>query len=257
MLAGRFTAKTIKHEFIFRKYVTCKGCGYHLIGELQKGHVYYRCHTPGCAISMREEAIASVVGQKLDRLEFSLEEKAYLATRIQKLKANWVEEKGKQLTASNVKLQQVSDRLSRLTDAFLDGTIEKELFEERKTALLFEKRATEDQLNRLKDPQIFVPDTIQIFLELAGSPYSLYQSTMTDKKRRLLNIITSNFSASPECLDFAYAVPFDEVAEREKSIDGRPSKVVHRTLDKLLASLATKMEAMHSVTTALEPESSD
>jgi site-specific DNA recombinase len=152
-----------------------------------------------------------------------------------------------------LQLQQTSDRLNRLTDAFLDGTIDKEPYEERKTALLFEKRGVEDQLNRLKDPRVSVPDMTQKFLELAGSAYSLYQTMTTAQKRSLLIIVTSNFSASPGSLDFAYTVPFNEVAEREKSIDGRPSQEVHRTLDNLLASLAAKTEAMRSVTAALDP----
>src|SRR5712691_1441193 len=36
------------HDFLFRRLLTCKLCGYSLSGELQKGHVYYRCHTQTC-----------------------------------------------------------------------------------------------------------------------------------------------------------------------------------------------------------------
>jgi hypothetical protein len=256
MLAGRYTTRTKVHDFLFRRYVTCEGCGYHLIGELQKGHVYYRCHTPDCPLkSIREEAIANVVEEKLDRLEFSAGEKAYLAIAIQKLKANWLQEREKLLAGSTVKLEQVSQRLTRLTDAFLDGTIEKDFFEERKTALLFEKRSIEDQLNLLKDPKRSIPDTIQKFIELAGTAYSLYKTAMTAKKRRLLKIVTSNLSADAETLDFAYAIPFNDIANRGKRTDGGPSKVVHRTLDQLLVSLATKTEALHLVMDALERDS--
>jgi hypothetical protein len=186
---------------------------------------------------MREEAVATVVERNLRELQFTGAEREYLAERIQVLKANWFQEKERQLGNLNMKFQQVSERLNRLTDAFLDGTVEKELYEERKTALLFEKRAIEDQLNDLKTGRRSIPDEVEKFIELAGSAYSLYQTPITEKKRRLLKIVTSNCSAGEENLEFAYAIPFLQIANREKSNDGRPSKVVYRTLDALLTSL--------------------
>jgi len=154
-----------------------------------------------------------------------------------------------------VTLQQITERLNRLTDAFLDGTVEKNIYEERKTALLREKRSTEDQLNRLKDPRASVPDTVQKFLELAGSTYSLYKTAMIEKKRRILQIVTSNFAVCSGTLDFAYAIPFNEVAERENNTDGRPRKVIHRTLDKLVTSLVSQLEALSHLVLAFAPVS--
>ena len=191
---------------------------------------------------MREETIVRAVEQGLRALQFTNAEKGYLAKRIQVLKANWFEEKEKQVGNLNVRLVQVSERLNRLTDVFLEGTVEKEVYEERKTALLFEKRAIEDQLNDFKTGKTSIPAKVQEFVELAGEAYSLYQTPITEKKRRLLKIVTSNCSADGETLDFAYAIPFNQIASREKTTDGRPSKVVHRTLDALLASLRTTIE---------------
>ena len=175
--------------------------------------------------------------RSLRELQFTGAEKDYLAKRIQVLKANWFKEKEKQLGNLNVTFQQVSERLNRLTDAYLDGTVDKELYEDRKAALLFEKRAIEDRLSDLKTGKTSIPEEVQKFLELAGDAYSLYKTPITGKKRRLLKTVTSNCSVDEENLDFAFAIPFREVAKREKSIDGRASKVVHRTLDALLKQL--------------------
>jgi hypothetical protein len=202
--------------------------------------------------AIREEAVSTVVEQCLRDLEFTDEEKAYLATRIQALKANWFKEKETQFSNLNVMFQQISERLSRLTDAFLDGTIEKEIYEERKTSLLFEKRAIEDRLNDLKSNKTSIPEEVEKFIELAGDAYSLYQTPITEKKRRLLKVVTSNCSADAETLDFAYVIPFREVAQREKNIDGRPSKVVHRTLGALLDSLMTHIERCASANAAFD-----
>lgn len=53
-----------RHEFLFRGLFTCGICGWVLLGEHQKGHVYYRCHTPhkpGTCI--REENLAAAIEQ--------------------------------------------------------------------------------------------------------------------------------------------------------------------------------------------------
>jgi site-specific DNA recombinase len=237
-LAGRFNTRTAVHQFLFRRLIQCKGCGYSLIGEVQKGHVYYRCHTKDCpATGIREEAIDDAVRQGLGRLQFSEEEKAYLATAIQDLKARWVDEKEQQLGNLNVKLQQVSERLSRLTDAYLDQAIERGLFEERKVSLLFERRAIEDRLGDLKTNKRSIPDELQNFLELAGDAYFLYKAAIPEKKRQLLKNVVSNLSFDQNTLEFAYAIPFREIATREHEADGRPSKV--GTLISVSSSLET------------------
>jgi site-specific DNA recombinase len=255
MLQGRFNTRTKIHDFLFRRYVTCKGCGYSLIGERQKGYVYYRCHTKTCNMTgIREEEIAAFVDQSLQKLSFIANEKVYLSRAIARLKANWLEDKERQLAVLNARLQQIAERLNRLTDAYLDQAIGRELYEDRKTALLFEKKSIEGQFTDLKENRRSVPAELQKFIELAGEAYSAYQMAIPEKKRRLLKMVTSNFTASEDSLDFAYAIPFNEVANRECDRDGSPSKGVGRTLDQLLTSLTAKIEAMPSVAFALEEE---
>ena len=48
ILSGRKYVATTRHDFVFSRLVKCAGCGRSLIGEQQKGHVYYRCHSLPC-----------------------------------------------------------------------------------------------------------------------------------------------------------------------------------------------------------------
>jgi site-specific DNA recombinase len=245
ILDGRLTARPEKHDFLFRKLVKCHACGYSLIGEIQKGHVYYRCHTAHCpATGIREEIIENTVSDNLRKLELMKEEKEYLAGAIAHLKRNWIEERERQITNVNIRLQQVSDRLQRLTDVFLDQAIERNLFEERKAALLFERQEIQEGLRIVKDGHHSLPEVLQKFLELAGDAYSLYQSALPEKKRELLKTVSSNLAMNQKSIDFTFAIPFREVAEREKILDGRPSKGLARTLDALLVSLQKQLEVM-------------
>ena len=68
ILRGKTVHAYMKHDFVFRRLVRCHSCGYNLIAELQKGHVYYRCHTPGCLRrTFREEKIDRAVATHSDR----------------------------------------------------------------------------------------------------------------------------------------------------------------------------------------------
>src|SRR5205823_12383024 len=48
VLAGKTNVRSERHDFLFRRLIRCVRCGYAMIGESQKGHAYYRCHTKSC-----------------------------------------------------------------------------------------------------------------------------------------------------------------------------------------------------------------
>jgi DNA invertase Pin-like site-specific DNA recombinase len=238
ILHGRVGTRVNVHDFLFRRFVKCDQCGRSLIGELQKGITYYRCHARTCPKRIvREDEIAAAVHEALKALAFSPDEKSYLTERITELKATWMKDRGAHLQALTMRITQVSERLNRLTDAYLDQALEKELFEERKTALIQERRMLEEKMRDYEANRRSVPDELQRFVELAGDAYSLYQMADTAKKRRLLRIVMSNCTVRQKKLDFVYSMPFREVAAREKNDDGRPSKEIGRTLSALVGRL--------------------
>jgi hypothetical protein len=252
-LNGRFNVRTKKHEFLFRRLMTCKPCGYVLIGETRKGHIYYRCHTKDCPThGIREEHVAEFVQRSLQALQFSRSENEYLRRRVEQLKCEWIEERDRQIAALNMRIQQIAERLNRLTDAYLDAAVERDLFEARKKDLLFERRSIEDQLRILKDDPDAVPQKFQKFLGLAGDAYSLYQMAIPEKKRRLLKIVTSDLTLCEKTLEFTYVPPFREVATRETDHDGGPSKGLARTCEALISSLLAKVESFAPLIAAYE-----
>jgi len=57
-LAERRPRKVAVNDLAYRRLVRCAGCGYYLVGERQKGRVYYRCHTRPCpATSVKEDIL--------------------------------------------------------------------------------------------------------------------------------------------------------------------------------------------------------
>jgi len=238
ILHGRVGTRVYVHDFLFRRFVKCVRCGRSLIGELQKGHVYYRCHTKSCPpTNIREDAIDAAVQKALAALELNGTERACFAAQIREMRRNWISKREEELRGLKVKMEQVAERLTRATDAYLDGALDRELFEDRKAGLIREKRALTDRLADFEASRASVPDELQKFVELAGSACLLYQNASAEKKRRLLRMAMSNCLAERKTIDISWQIPFRHIAEREKETDGAPSKEMARTPARTFARL--------------------
>lgn len=240
VLNGKTSTRTLRHDFVFRRLLACKLCGYSLIGEIQKGHTYYRCHTKDCPTTcIREDAVEEQVHHTLSPLQFDQEEREYIQEKMIKLKDSWRDQRETQIGAVNLRFGQLQDRLARLTDAYLDQVIERALFEERKLALLMERKEVEEQLALLKDGNGSVPDALAEFLELAGSAYLQYKMGLPAEKRDLLQIVTSNRQVHAKSVELMLSPPFSEVANRDQHSHSAPYRDRPRTWDRLLPKLLT------------------
>jgi site-specific DNA recombinase len=239
VLKGKVNAKTQRHVFQFRRMLTCAQCGYSLVGELQKGHVYYRCHSKGCRqASLREETLERGVKELLQRLCFSDKEKDYFHQKIMAMREKWADHRDEEIRSARLRVDTVKDRLNRLTDAFLDGAIDKLLFEQRKTGLLGEQRTLEEQLAHLTRENGEGMDRLQKFLELAGSALLSYELAFPEEKREMVQILTSNRCVNGKNVELEPSLPFREIANRLKDDGCDPHRDRLRTLDPIIDSLA-------------------
>src|SRR5262249_5034114 len=132
----------------------------------------------------------------------------------------------------------IYDRLDRLTDAYIDRLIEKEVFEKRKSTLLIEQNEVEEKLRDLQENGSSVPDKITELVELAGTAYFQYKTDFLDEKRDLLKILTSNREVDGKNVELRLAFPFYEIANRPKISNGAPYRGIGRTLDKIVAKIS-------------------
>jgi len=238
ILNRKTNTRSFRHDFLFRRLITCRPCGYSLIGEAQKGYTYYRCHTRGCLTTcIREETIEEAVLQTFSPLQFSVEERMYINQNITQIKEEWRSQEQAQLNALQLRLGQTNDRLARLTDAYLDQMIDRDIFESRKSSLLMEQKDTEEAISSLKTGDQFSPNRLADFLELSGSAYYKYKSGLCEEKRDLLRIATSNRLAEGKSVDLTLSLPFYEVANRFQYSNGGPYRDIPRTVNRLLGKL--------------------
>lgn len=246
-LRGRLHTKAVRHnEFIFRRLLTCGHCGARLRGELQKGHVYYRCHTRDCPTKcVREEVVEAAVTDVLHSIALREEEKAYVSQCIDR-KLGMLTEKWETARQTwQIQLGQVETRLSRLIDAYVDGSLEKDLFESRKAGLLMEQRELREKLSEEKEEAAVYTERVREVVELAQSAWLSYKMQNAGGKRELVQLATSNRIVSGKNVVVEPSYPFSLLANRELILACDPQRAVGRS--KYTAPERNKLQALEHV----------
>ena len=240
VLTGSVNARTQRHTFLYRRLLTCANCQYSLIGELQKGRVYYRCHSKKCSgVSIREDFVADEVDLFFRQFQFNEMEKQYFRSRLAQMKDAWPIMQQEAIRGLNLRLGQIKDRLTRLTDAYLDQTIDRAAHEERRQSLLQEQRSTEESLGNISHERNDFPGGLKNFLELAGDAWLSHQMADPEEKRELLKIFTSNRFVDAKSLCLEPSIPFRDIANRFKNTGCDPQQDIPRIWDGIIEHLIT------------------
>jgi len=239
VLRGKFTSRGHRHQFLFRKLFDCEQCGYSLIGEKQKGHVYYRCHTRSCSPTcIRENFIQAETDKWLQALQLDDQEWTYVSGRLKNLQDRWAQEKENRINALRSKLGQIKGRLNRITDAYVDAALDRDSYESRKAALLHEQKATEEEVSNLEQGSYSAPARLQQFLELARNAYITYTNfALPEEKQDFLRMATSNRTVQGKTVHFELNLHYQLMAERFLYPCGAQDRDTPRTWDRLFPKL--------------------
>ena len=240
-LDGRTSARIIKHEFLFRRLIACVHCPYHLVGERQKGHVYYRCHSShNATCALREELIDDAVRSRLAPLCLSEEETSELRSLALAFEDDWTARRDDILKSMALRRQNIEARLQRLMDAYLDSVFDRPMFEEKKLALLVERQELEEQQNEMVSGQRTIVDDVENYLEPIKGFRLSYVLGTTPEKREMLESLTSNLEADGKNVVVKLLSPFQEAANLALVSTGGPVRDRPRTRVRKLFKLLVK-----------------
>jgi len=244
IMTGRYSRMVKVHDFDFRRLLVCASCGHCLVGEIQKGTIYYRCHTKNCLTkTIRQEAVESPLYKAFKSLQFHEDEKDFFAEQLQEMKINWAESKQNFANVLKADLEKAKLQSERLLEAYLDGAVEKEVFEQKKTALAIKCREVEGQLRNIEEETDTRLRSLGEFLELAGNAYLLYKKAKKEKKRELVENLTSNRLVEGKKVDIYLSSAAFEFSQRAKNPNGGPNMVTARGHSKLLLRLMELLSA--------------
>ncbi|MGI8467315.1 MAG: recombinase family protein [Pyrinomonadaceae bacterium] len=238
VLSGKQADRKQSHFFIFRRLLTCENCRYKLIAERQKGNVYYRCQKADCPQkTIREELIERELLSVLKKLAFNERENQYLQNAVKSKYGELEALKENKLEILNMRLEQCRQRLSKLTDFFVDGVIDREIFIQKKNSLVIEEKKLQDEIGGFDRIQRTALTKAEQFLELVNCAYLSYKWGNEEEKRDLVKSVTSNFFIREKSVLIKLNLPFEAVASRTSEPGGGAYRVAPRTLASLVDRL--------------------
>ncbi len=238
ILQGKGILKKHHHNFLFRKQLQCGGCSKTLIAETHKGWVYYRCQNRACPeTAIREETVEKDLLEVLATLQFDDYENDYLRQEIGGKCQIITENKTAQVNAVKLQQDQLKQRLSKLTDGYLDGVIDQSDYIEKKNNLLLQEKEITAKLERLERGDEQIIKEVEAFLELANNACLSYKLALLEEKREMVQIVTSNRVVKQKMVLFKLNYPFQLLADRPRVMDGSPYRAVPRTFAALVEKL--------------------
>ena len=250
ILKGKTVDRVVRHEFIFRRMVQCGNCRYSLIGERQKGHVYYRCHTTTCDIkTIREEQVDSTVASVLTSLRIDDDEMTIINDWFERTQSHQTDLCAQEIQNCRLQIEQIRDRLSRLTDAYVDAVLDKQAFEERRKGLVSDEATLKERLAVLEGGNWDGLKRLQKFLELVKSAPDAYQQANIEEKRDLVKKLTSNLRAVEKNVAVTLKMAAQIIANRHEMMYGAPYRGVPRTWDHVLKKILSELQNQAEATT--------
>ncbi len=238
VLSGKQVDTKQSHFFVFRRLLTCENCSYKLIAEQQKGYIYYRCQITTCPQkTIREELIEKQFVPLLKKFAFNERENSFFKKAIKSKYGDLEVLKESKLEILNMQLEQCRQRLSKLTDLFVDGVIDQEIFIKKKNSLVIEENKLKEEIGGIDEIQRNALTRTEKFLELVNRAYLSYQWGNGEEKRELVKFVTSNFFISGKSVLIKLNIPFEMVAKRSSEPGGGAYRVAPRTLGVLIDKL--------------------
>lgn len=235
---GRDNKKKTKHLHRYRGLFRCGHCLGAMIPELQKGNVYYRCHKTGCETkTLREDHIEDVVQDFLKRYSLNDRQAAILRDRFE----DYLDEQSDATAEEHAtfELSKLAARLRRIEDKLIDGIIDDETYQRKKTEVLLDRqrwRKVADQ----KETKATKLSLLEKFLERVKSLYHAYLSAASAQKREIVKFATSNrqiFSKNVVLEPSKWMAIFENALNLEYCDPCRPSSRTFEAIESLLDHL--------------------
>ncbi len=224
--------------FLYRKLITCGLCKKRLAAERHKNHLYYRCYNTECAkSSVREEAVDNAFQEILKKLIFTDAEMKEAERWFNHYHRTSAEEAEKTKTALSLQLEQIQERLSKLTDALLDGLIEKDIFVQKKNSLVLAEGEIKERLSRINNNKMEALQKTRQFIKMANSAYSSYREAKFEHRLDMVRTVTQNFFVNGKSVKTKLNLPFELFAKRTSFPYVAPNRETVSNISALLSQV--------------------
>lgn len=124
--------------------------------------------------------------------------------------ANTAKSNYSQQTLGTLKTQlsKVKERMSRLTDVYLDGSITQDVYNEKKLQYKVEEENLMTRLQNLNVADNRFEITLEYLVRLASEAGNIFERSRNEEKRKLISFVFSNLEIKGKNVGFSMRKPF-------------------------------------------------
>ena len=215
-LRGKHKEKQSK-LFVFKGLMRCGECGRSITAEVQKGHTYYHCTKRLVRCSqkyIREEELAAQVKAIIQKVSLSDDWTEKILNELTKDKNEAVQSSGLPQQNLDSKIKEIDDKISRLIDMYLMGSLTLEEYQAKKESFIGEKKKLQESAkdfaavgsNRFEPAKEFVTS-------LNRARCAIEEGNLESQKE-FLEKIGSNFILKERRLVFSSEAPYRGLLQR-------------------------------------------
>lgn len=208
--------KNVRHVYPLRGSLTCAECGCSITAGRAKGHVYYRCtHGKGkdsCSqrAYVREEELMAQVESILGSVEIGPEIIDALVADCETLLKEKAGELAESLAAARGQVANLKARERKLLDAYLDGTVPAELYQERSAELSATRKALELRIAEAKRSELDPIEQVRDAALTASRARIRFQEAPEDAKREVVQTLLWNLEVEEGSIaSYQWKSPFE------------------------------------------------
>ncbi len=212
-----------KHDFLFKNLIKCGECGRSVVGEVQKGHSYYRCTHYNTNCTQRRYINEVELEKQLQGLFGGLEVKdGRLVNWIRKALKESHSQEAEYHTKATSELKRQHDTLQKRLDALyddkLDGKVTQEFFDRRFEQYAKEQKASLEALEAHQRANMSYFELGLGIFELSQKARQIYEKRANlEQRRALLNFVFSNLTLRDGNLMPVYKNAFQIIAARAEN----------------------------------------
>jgi len=187
-----------------------------ITAELQKGHVYYRCtkRLTNCTQKyVREEVLASQIKTFIQKVSLCDDWTKKILEQLEKDKNSSVQSSLPQQQNLQNKIVEVDNRINKLIDIYLEGTITLEEYQRKKESFINEKKALQEKLQDFVAGANNWFEPARDFVTLLNSAHCAVEKGNLESQKEFLKKIGSNFILKERRLNFSTEACFRPLFE--------------------------------------------
>jgi site-specific DNA recombinase len=197
---------------LFRGFIRCGRCGGTVCGDIKKQkYVYYSCHNAKriCVKKwIKEEVLLATILPYFDAIQLTDEQVDDIVEHLQGCEAEEQSSLRQLEQQTRQRLGVIQERLSKLIDMRIDGTIDSTAYQMKLDEYNKEKQELSERLNSYKGIDKADLIVAKEVLELAQEAKDIFLSSKLEEKQQLLGFFFSNFTLNDEKLDLELREPF-------------------------------------------------